>query len=253
MRFGFQSLLCLLLLTACQSLSILSRPDLEGMLVVPAGWFLMGKNDGRQSNQPQRWVYLDSFAIDRTEVTRQAYIAYLLESGYPIEDASGQLLADSASLPVTGVLWRSADAYCRWLGKRLPSEAEWEKSARGDDGRRYPWGDSRDVSLANTADSGLAGVMPVGSFTAGASPYGVLDMVGNAAEWVADFYDPAYYTVAPKVNPPGPSKIVDHVLRGGSWDTPSDQATTFVRDSSHSTRPNPRVGFRCAIPLDFAK
>jgi formylglycine-generating enzyme required for sulfatase activity len=253
MRFGFRSLLCLLLLIACQPLSSLKQPDLDGMRVVPAGWFLMGENDKRPSNQPQRWVYLDLFAIDRTEVTRQAYITYLLESGYPIDDTSSQLLADIASLPMTGVLWRDADAYCRWHAKRLPSEAEWEKAARGDDGRRYPWGNRWDASLANTIENDLAGVLPVGSFSRGASPYGVLDMAGNAAEWVADYYDPAYYSKAPIENPQGPSEIVDHVLRGGSWDSPSDQVTTFFRDSSHSARPNLRVGFRCALPLEPAK
>jgi formylglycine-generating enzyme required for sulfatase activity len=219
------------------------------MVTVPAGWFVMGQDDGRRSNEPQRRVYLDAFAIDRTEVTNAAFAKFVAATGHQTAGWHAAAFEEPADAPVVGVLWREADAYCRWSGKRLPTEAEWEKAARGSDGRRYPWGNVWDPSRANTAESGQGGVLPVGSFPAGASPYGALDMAGNAAEWVADYFDFTYYTYAPDRNPSGPDQIMDHSLRGGSWASPAEQAQTFFRDSSHSARPNLRVGFRCALTL----
>jgi formylglycine-generating enzyme required for sulfatase activity len=219
------------------------------MVEVPAGWFLMGQNDGAGPSSPQRRVYLDAFAIDRTEVTNADFAEFVAQTGYQAAGWDAGSLEGHADEPAVGILWREADAYCRWVGKRLPTEAEWEKAARGTDGRRYPWGDAWDPARANTAESGQGGVLPVGSFPVGASPYGVLDMAGNAAEWVADYFDFAYYSYAPDHNPLGPSEVLDHSLRGGSWASPHTQAQTFFRDSSHSVRPNPRVGFRCARAL----
>lgn len=234
----------LLVLTGC-SRATPTVPESD-LLLVPAGWFLMGEDDARRSNQPRHPVYLDAFEIQRTEVTRGQYIQFLSANGYPLPDPDGTSLEASSELPVVGVLWENADAYCRWIGMRLPTEAEWEKAARGDDGRRYPWGNEWDPSVANTSESGQGNVLPVGSFQDGASPYGLLDMCGNAAEWVADHYEASYYHVAPERNPTGPEEVTDHVLRGGSFDSTHEQATIYFRDSSHSARPNLRVGFRCA-------
>jgi formylglycine-generating enzyme required for sulfatase activity len=217
------------------------------MVTVPAGWFVMGQDEGPRSNRPQHSVYLDTFAIDRTEVTNTAFAKFITGTSYQAAGWNEKLLEAHTNEPVVGVLWHEADAYCRWAGKRLPTEAEWEKAARGADGRRYPWGDAWDSTCANTAENNHAGVLPVGSFPAGASPYGALDMAGNAAEWVNDYFDFNYYTYAPNHNPLGPSAVMDHGLRGGSWASPYQQVQTFFRDSSHSVRPNPPVGFRCAL------
>lgn len=218
-------------------------------MMVPAGWFLMGEDDGHLSNQPQHKVYLDAYRLQRTEVTRQDYASFISATAYHAPGWDGPPGASQQLLPVVGVRWRDADAYCQWKGFRLPSEAEWEKAARGADGRRYPWGDEWDSQKANTAQDGPGQLAPVGSYPKGASPFGLLDMSGNAAEWVADFYDPAYYLSSPDHNPLGPVVILDHGLRGGSFASPPEQATTCFRDSSHSVMPNPRVGFRCALSL----
>lgn len=210
----------------------------------------MGENNGRRSNRPQRRVYLDAFEIHITEVTRQDFAGFVTATGYQAPGWVPDERDEDDHLPVVGVLWEDADAYCRWLGMRLPTEAEWEKAARSSDGRIYPWGNVWDENKANTTESGLSKLLPVGSFPDGASPYGILDMTGNAAEWVSDYFDPTYYTYAPEHNPTGPDVIMDRVLRGGSFAGPANYATTYFRDSSHSDRPNYRVGFRCVKTVD---
>lgn len=248
-------LMALLLIAACTApAQPVATSCPESMVVVPAGWFLMGQDDGPRSNRPQHPVYLDAFAIDRTEVTNAAFAEFITETGYQAAGWDEKLLEMHADEPVVGIVWRTADTYCRWAGKRLPTEAEWEKAARGTEGRRYPWGDAWEIAYANTAEKNFKGVLPVGTFPAGASPYGALDMAGNAAEWVADYFDFDYYRIAPDHNPLGPSAVTDHGLRGGSWASPHQQTQTFFRDSSHSVRPNSRIGFRCALtlPEEFA-
>lgn len=240
-------LLSLPLMTACGSRPQPAAPSPpNAMVIIPAGWFTMGQNDSHRSHQPQHAVYLDAFAIDQTEVTNAAFARFVDQMDFSLKKEWNTVVArDHATEPVVGIIWAEANAYCQWAGKRLPSEAEWEKAARGNDSRLYPWGNTWDPAKANTQESGQDGVLPVGSFIDGASPYGVLDMAGNVAEWVADYFDFDYYTYAPDHNPPGPNKVMDHGLRGGSWASPSEQAQTFFRDSSHSVEPNERVGFRC--------
>lgn len=241
--------MCLGLLISCTMIdSMGDRSDLpeQATVQIPAGWFLMGENSGRKSNQPQRRVYLDAFEIHVTEVTRQDFAEFIATTGFIAPGWNPDMQKGSKILPVVGVLWEDAEDYCRWLGMRLPTEAEWEKAARGDDGRIYPWGDVWDDQKANTLEGGFGELLPVGSFPEGSSPYGLLDMTGNAAEWIADYFDPTYYTYAPAHNPPGPDLIMDRVLRGGSFAGPAEFGRTYFRDSSHSDRPNYRVGFRCA-------
>lgn len=234
-----------LCLVACNSTKI--QPAQQNELVfIPAGWFTMGEDDGRYSNQPQHQVYLDEYYIQRTEVTRMEFNQFVLETGHPIVVWPGPPSEVDALKPVVGITWKDADVYCKWLGMRLPTEAEWEKAARGDDGRKYPWGDEWNSKLANTKERGIGEVVAVGSYPNNASPYGVLDMTGNAIEWVADFYAPDYYQFSPESNPKGPDIILDHGLRGGSFDSPTEYATTYFRDSTHLIAPNLRIGFRCA-------
>lgn len=241
----------ILLLAACQPAQQANEVPLD-MVAVPASWFWMGQDDGPLSSRPQRRVYLDGFNIDRTEVTRADFAQFIEAGGLPGSSWGASTLRAEPDLPVTGVLWSEAASYCQWSGKRLPTEAEWEKAARGSSRDAYPWGSRWNKNRANTLESGIGGVVAVGSYPKGASPCGALDLIGNAAEWVADTFDSRYYTSAPDHNPPGPSIVTDHVLRGGSYASPKEHASVYFRDSSHSARPNPRVGFRCAqtMPSD---
>jgi len=246
-----------ILLTTCDQTADTGQPGeicpSDQLSLVPQGFFAMGMNDGRTSNQPQHRVYLDDFCIQKYEVTRRDFARFVTIASYTARGWNVPYSEQDGELPVTGVLWEDAQAYCQWAGMRLPTEAEWEKAARGADGRRYPWGNEWDTAKANTARSGIGGVLPVGSFPDGTSPYELFDMAGNAAEWVADYYDANYYATSPDHNPTGPTQVLDHGLRGGSFDSPTDWATTYFRDSSHSARPNPRAGFRCAYSAAVTK
>lgn len=217
------------------------------MVPVEAGWFEMGSDTGRRSYRPAHQVYLDAFHIDKFEVTNLRYETYVLESGdRPAAWGDSNPRLDPHR-PVTGILWEEAQAFCQWYGKRLPTEAEWEKAARGSDGRLYPWGDEWERGRANAGKDGHRGPVSVVAYPRGSSPFGAVNMVGNVQEWVADYYDPDYYARSPTHNPTGPEKTLDHVLRGGYWASPTERANAVHRNSSHSARPNERVGFRCAM------
>jgi formylglycine-generating enzyme required for sulfatase activity len=191
------------------------------MVCVPAGEFLMGSTDddpyAEDDEKPQHAVYLDAFWIDKYEVTNAQYRA-CVKAGACEEPRPCDIDDYNApEQPVVCVSWDDAQDYAAWAGGRLPTEAEWEKAARGTDGRIYPWGNSPpDCNKANYGD--CAGkTLPVGSHPDGASPYGALDMAGNVWEWVADWYDPDYYSQSPGRSPQGPESGDFRVLRGGAF------------------------------------
>jgi serine/threonine-protein kinase len=254
--------------------------DGRRMLLVPAGEFLMGSTEADvaaavascrgnadgdpcnfgefNSEMPQHAVYLDAFYVDETEVSNDAYRACVNDGGCDPPDAGrGTYSRDSyynnrsyGNYPVVYVSWYDARAYCAWAGKRLPTEAEWEKAARGEDGRIYPWGDAFQSERANTQDRGREAITPVGQYSNGASPYGALDMAGNVWEYVDDWFDPDYYQVAPDANPPGPdnSPSGDKVLRSGSYANFRYYARVANRGAIPPNSSTAFRGIRCVAP-----
>jgi formylglycine-generating enzyme required for sulfatase activity len=224
------------------------------MARVPAGEFEMGF-DGVQApedERPRHRVWLDDFAIVRYEVTTAQYAAFLAATEQPVpwqwDSVDPALHGDR---PVIGVDWHDARAFCRWRGKRLPTEAEWEKAARGTDGRLYPWGsETPSKALANFALGARFSysqvLMPVQSHDAGKSPYGLHHMAGNVYEWVEDWYAASYYEVSPSRNPTGPEQGQFKVLRGGSWSDLPKYLLTYARFKLPPETRNSYTGFRCA-------
>ncbi len=248
--------------------------------------------------RPKHVVYLDEFWIDQTEVTVGMFKKFVEATGYqttaererwgkPWRDQPKELewpriegtdwlhpqgpnSAAQDDHPVVQVSWEDAAAYAAWVGGDLPTEAQWEKAARGSDERRYPWGDDFVGTRLNYGDKncpvgrwrdprfddGFAYTAPVGSFPSGASPYGILDMAGNVWEWVQDWYDKDYYGVSPYRNPRGPKTGLVKVLRGGSWydGEPDGWVNSLVRHQNEVTDRYEDVGFRCCFdgdPLDL--
>lgn len=235
--------------------------DSVPMVTIPAGEFLMGNPEGkgRADEWPQRSVYLDAFAIDQVEVTNERYLAFVATTGHrnppnpygtgPLQSAKG-----IEQLPVVQTTWYDAKAYCSWAKKRLPTEAEWEKAARGTDGRLFPWGNEPATPKHANFDREWEDektLYPVGSFPEGDSPYGVKDMAGNAREWVSDWYDADYYKHAPERNPQGPDKKgVVRSIRGGSWHSPLADITSSARGRGGFALQTHGTGFRCARGLE---
>ena len=244
---------------AGQANSRLGR-DPVAMVVVPAGWFLMGSSDltDQSDERPQRKVYLDAFAIDEVEVTNERYGSFVKATGHewPPNAYGKGLLGETdgiGTLPVVQVTWDDAGDYCRWAGKRIPTESEWEKAARGTDGRKFPWGNERPTSkLANFGREweGKGTMRSVGTTPDGHSPYGVMDMAGNAREWVADWYHPEYYAGAPDRNSQGPDDGILKVIRGGSWHNGANDLRVTARQKGGFALKTDGVGFRCARNIE---
>jgi formylglycine-generating enzyme required for sulfatase activity len=249
------------------------------MRLIPAGEFQMGSNDGDNDEKPVHTVYLDAYYIDETEITNEQYCTFLNNYGKNADAAGHELLQiDWSSIekvgntykpksgyekhPIINVSWYGAAAYAQWLGARLPTEAEWEKAARGGlVGKEYPWGD--DITHDDANYDGIGGkdkwdgTSPVGSFAP--NDYGLLDMAGNVWEWCADEYDSGYYSKSPKNNPKGPGVVVTfgnnnftnvttpRVLRGGVCYCRPDELRCAIRYSNGPTLTSNRpFGFRCS-------
>lgn len=243
----------------------------DGMELLPVlkGEFMMGNDSGEVDERPAHLVYLNTFWIDRTEVTIEMFGHFVAETGYQTSaeingygyiwindqwqessraswlDPDGDARSNDANLPVSQVSWNDAQAYCIWAGRRLPTEAEWEKAARSVDERIFPWGNtSPDSSMASFDQN--SGPSNVGSYPQGASPYGALDMLGNVWEWTADWYNINYYATSPFENPLGPSSGTHRVLRGSGWNSGLKIIRTTNRDVSEPYYSNDVLGFRCA-------
>lgn len=229
-------------------------PPPDTMVVIPSGDFLMGAEDGEPDARPAHRTVVSSFWIDQYEVTN-AQFRPCVESGVcqPPKDRRSFDDSQLAQHPVNNVTWNQARTYCRWAGKRLPTEAEWEKAARGTDGRRYPWGNS-DASVKawlreRTLRPGDNGTAPVGSLPSTVSPYGVHDMVGNVWEWVNDWYAEDYYPTGPSQDPQGPLRGSFRVLRGGDLRQGSPEMRVSYRGWDEMTYWGPTLGFRCAADV----
>ncbi len=221
------------------------------MVLIPAGEFQMGSNNGLDREKPIHTVDLDAFYIDMYEVTNAQYGKYMDATGYKAPQYWDDPNFNEPDQPVVGVSWVDANAYARWAGKRLPTEAEWEKSARGGlDAREYTWGDDADQIADYANGSEIGGfdrweyTAPVGSFFP--NGYGLYDMSGNVWEWCADWYDHNYYAISPRSNPKGPNSGSERILRGGGcYDNASYFRSAYRFYYNPSGMGDP-VGFRCA-------
>lgn len=243
------------------------------MLFIPSGKFLMGNEKGEKDEKPLHSVYLDGYWIDKFLVTNRLYARFLNDmgnfnlhmsglfgdkwvSGYFANKTDARLVEVSGQWcikkgyedhPVTQVSWYGAKAYCEWAGGRLPTEAEWEKAARGMDARIYPWGNANpNFDLANY-EGCVKDTNKVGSYPRGASYYGLLDMAGNVWEMINDWYLEDYYIRSPKLNPQGPEKGTDKVIRGGSWGNTERYLRCTYRSRINPADASSNLGFRCVV------
>ena len=241
------------------------------MVLVPAGEFIMGSDDWTGSEKPAHSVYLDAYYIDKYEVTNAAFAEFLNEMGNQIEGVAGKAhwveavdpdlhihqvdgiwRADPgrADHPINEVTWFGARAFCEWRGGALPTEAQWEKAARGVDGRTYPWGEQEPTcEMANFVGCFYDSV-PVDSYPEWVSPYGAFNMAGNVHEWTNDWYNPEYYANSPYENPPGPESGDYKIFRGASWFNGSYQLRTTYRYPKLPVLTYKANGFRCVRAVD---
>ena len=224
----------------------------DGMvqLFVPEGEFLMGKEGEPDQDSPMHTVYLDAYWIDQVEVTNSMYEKCVADNGCALPTIrlnpyyGNWIYRDH---PIVYANWFQANEYCTWAGRRLPTEAEWEKAARGTEKYKFPWGNNApNPRLANYAESLIGETVSVYRYPLGASPYGALNMVGNVREWVADWYSPTYYQEITLINPMGPETGFERSMRSGAYDADANEifSTTRYKHEPHSAGLS--RGFRCA-------
>lgn len=250
--------LSILILSIIIILTIYTKKNGEGVVIpedmvfVPDGFFTMGSNEENNNERPAHKVYLKAFFIDKYEVSNALYKKFIETTGHRKPKYWDDGRFNAPGQPVVGVNYDDAAAFARWAGKRLPTEAEWEKAARGKDQRIWPWGNKwaadKEDPYANIygEDDGYEFTAPVDSYTPGASQYGALNMAGNVWEWCADRYDKDYYLNSSLFNPKGPSKGTMRVLRGGSWVNKAGSIQTTKRIRNYPDVRTDFYGFRCA-------
>jgi len=225
--------------------------DRAPMVLIPSGEFQMGSNSMANDAKPVHTVYLDAFYIDVYEVTNNQYAKFMRDTSHEAPAYWDDPIFGLSNRPVVGVSLRDAQDYCKWAGERLPTEAEWEKAARGGlSARSYPWEGEISHRHANYYGIGIGDIYdsitaPVGSFPP--NGYGLYDMSGNVSEWCSDWYDDNYYKISPRINPTGPTWGKNSVIRGGSW---GDSAICLRVASRSFGRPNyidSKIGFRCCV------
>ncbi len=248
--------------------------DIDGMpmVYIPEGEFTMGIDretvgGSDEWSVPAHNVYLDSYWIDQYEITNRQYQKCVAEQACekpPVYDIANEYYEEKQyeNYPVTTIFWEQAKVYCEWVGASLPTEAQWEKAARGIDGRKYPWGDDYEFEdranhcngdkclFPDPCNDGFEFTAPVGSYQKGASPYDVFDMTGNVDEWVIDWFAEDYYKNSPDKNPQGPENGTYHGLRGGSWGDSHETLQIWRRSWSSGT--DNEIGFRCVMPVTDA-
>lgn len=242
------------LLTSCAPKVQIREIDGMPMVRIPAGTFIMGSDTGQLNQAPAHSVRLSAYWIDQYEVTVSQYTACVAAGActppWAFNSESHPDYYEGEAFqqyPIQAITWRQAAAYCAWVGGRLPTEAEWEKAARGTDQRMYPWGDDAPDCTKANFDRCQIDPAQVGSYSAGVSPYGLYDMAGNVWEWTADYYDSEAYAANAERNPQGPASGTHRVIRGGSWSTADiTQQTTYRYPSDPSSAWN-SVGIRCVI------
>lgn len=226
---------------------ILVEKDSSVMMLAPAGSFWMGIKEGTTHHDaPFHKVYIDAFYIDKSEVTNRQYAEFIKETGHKEPNYWHDPRFNDPMFPVVGITWQDAVAYAEWAGKRLPTEAEWEKAARGGlDGKKYPWGDELSNEYANYHNM-------ISKQVASCSPngYGLFDMAGNVWEWVADLYAPSYYETAPLTNPKGPEIGRYRIIRGGAFNTSGQSLMCGHRHYYDPELSHYFIGFRCVKDID---
>ncbi len=237
--------------------AVIANDSSQEMVLIPAGEFIMGSEEGigKKDEHPAHKVYLDAYYIDRYEVTGKQFEAYLQANPKQHPTITGwygrKVRPDMTNRPVFGLTWKRCRNYCVWREKRLPTEAEWERAAKGKESRIYPWGDEPPTPARanfNRCCFIMKGMVltEAGDLPQGKTPEGVFDLAGNVAEWVHDWYDKNYYKVSPDKNPQGPAKGKYHTIRGGAWNSFSGYLRSSSRYGYNDANDFYGIGCRCA-------